>query len=95
MATITIRNKGMSVTSSAAVSILNALLRDGVAINHVCGGKAQCGTCRIQIVEGDTNLNPMNERERIRLAAIGNPPGTRLACQTYAFGDIVIDVPPL
>ena len=95
MATIIIRNKGVSVTSSAAVSILNSLLRDGVAINHVCGGKAQCGTCRIQIIEGDTYLSPMNERERIRFATIGNPPDTRLACQTYAFGDIVIDVPPL
>lgn len=92
MASIKILNTGQVVQASAAISILNTLQREGVAIKHVCGGKAQCGTCRYKIVEGERFLSPMNEREKTRLEALGNPENVRLACQTYAFGDISIEI---
>jgi len=92
MAAIRIANTGETVKTSAAISILNSLLREGAAIRHVCGGKAQCGTCRFKIVEGEKFLSPVTERERIRLKALGNPEKVRLACQTYAFGDITIEI---
>jgi adenylate cyclase len=81
---------------SPAVSILNVLLRNGVAVSHLCGGKAVCGTCRIRILEGVKNLSPMGEAERVRLLH-GRQDGTlpenvRLACQTYARGDVTIQV---
>lgn len=93
MATITVRNLGKTITASPAISILNTLMREGVDIQHVCGGKAECGTCRIRIVEGAHFMSPIGERERVRLAAIGNPPDTRLACQSYIFRDVVIEIP--
>ena len=92
MATIRIKNTGEVVRTSAAISILNSLLREGAAIRHVCGGKAQCGTCRFKIVDGEQYLSPVNEKEQIRLNALGNPDKVRLACQTYAFGDISIEI---
>ncbi len=92
MASIRIANTGEVVQTSAAISILNSLQRAGVSIKHVCGGKAQCGTCRYRIIEGERYLSPVNERERIRLDALGNPEKVRLACQTYAFGDITIEI---
>ena len=92
MASIRIINTGDVVKASAAVSILNTLLREGKSIKHVCGGKAQCGTCRIKVVEGERYLSPVTERERIRLDAFGNPEHVRLACQTHTFGDITIEV---
>lgn len=81
---------------SPAVSILNILLRNGVAVSHLCGGKAVCGTCRIRVLEGEENLSPMREAEKVRLLE-GRKDGTlpehvRLACQTYARGDIKIQV---
>ena len=92
MAEIRIVGSNDVLDGSPAISILNTLSREGVPIQHVCGGKAQCGTCRIRVIEGHKNLSPINERERIRLQAIGNPKDVRLACQTYAFGDITIEI---
>ena len=92
MASIRILNTGKTVKTSAAVSILNTLMREGVAVKHVCGGKAQCGTCRFRIVEGEKYLSPVTDRERVRLEALGGMEKVRLACQTYAFGDITIEI---
>ena len=92
MANIRITNTGEVVETSAAISILNSLQRAGISIRHMCGGKAQCGTCRYKIIEGERYLSPVNERERIRLNALGNPDKVRLACQSYAFGDITIEI---
>lgn len=92
MPNITVRNTGQTIQTTAAVSILNTLLREGVKIKHVCGGKTQCGTCRIRVIEGHQTLSPILERERIRLDALGTPKDVRLACQTHTYGDITIDI---
>ena len=93
MSKITILNTGKSIETSAAISILNTLLRQGVQIQHRCGGKAECGTCRVRIVEGAKTLSPMLERERVRLQAVDAPPDFRLPCQTYTFGEVTIEIP--
>ena len=96
MATITVRStkdlEDSQVDVNPAVSILNTLLRSGISIRHVCGGRALCGTCRVLVVSGAENLSPMkdDERKRLKSSASGK---YRLACQTYAFGDIVISIP--
>ena len=93
MARLTIENTGRVLALSPAISILNTLMREGIPIKHVCGGKAQCGTCRVTILSGAEHLSRIQPREARRLAASGNPEGVRLACQTYAFGDITIRIP--
>jgi ferredoxin len=81
------------VETTPAVSLLNALVREGVRIRHDCGGKALCGTCRVRVVAGEGALSPVGERERTRLEAIGVGQGMRLACQTHAFRDAEIEIP--
>lgn len=93
MPVIRIKNTGDEVEASPAVSVLNNLLRGGVKIAHICGGKAQCGTCRYIVLEGASHISRPQQLERAKLAAIGNPPDTRLACQSYISGDITIRVP--
>ena len=78
-------------------SILNILLRNGFPIATVCGGKAQCGKDLIRIRSGERFFSPRREREaRLleRLAAEGEPAGRdiRLACQSYVYGDVEIEV---
>ena len=80
--------------TSPAVSLLNALVREGVPIRHDCGGKALCGTCKVRVVAGSDGLSPVSERERLRLDAIGAGPEERLACQSYAFRDVELELPP-
>lgn len=92
MAVITLEGSGQTVEAATPVSILNNLLRAGVNIRHVCGGKAQCGTCRITVVKGAEFLTPMRDNERIRLEAVGAGPDDRLACQTHTRGDITIRI---
>jgi adenylate cyclase len=94
VSTITVRGTtDQRVEASAAVSILNNLLRSGVKISHLCGGRAICGTCRIRIIAGMEYLSPMRQDEEQRLAADGvNGPDIRLACQCYTRGDVVIKV---
>jgi len=82
------------LNTSPAVSILNALVREGVKIRHDCGGKALCGTCKVRVVAGAAGLSPVSERERLRLDAIGASPEERLACQSYAFRDVELELPP-
>ena len=93
MPTLTIINDGTVIETSAAVSILNALLRNGTDIQHRCGGKAVCGTCRVRIVDGAKFLSPMRDRENTRLQAVKAPRDFRLACQTFTFGDVTIEIP--
>jgi len=92
LASIYIENSGKRINVSPAISILNNLLREGEPISHVCGGKAQCGTCRIEILEGMNKLSRKTEIEIRKLDALGNPPNVRLACQTYTFGDISVRI---
>ena len=92
MASIFIENSKRRITASAAVSILNNLLREGEPISHVCGGKAQCGTCRIEIIKGADKLSRKTGIEVTRLSALGNPVNVRLACQTYTYGDISVRI---
>lgn len=82
------------VRTGPAVSLLNALAKEGVKIRHDCGGKALCGTCRVRVVSGATGLSPVGERERARLEAVGAGPDERLACQAHAFRDVDIEIPP-
>ncbi len=89
---IMIASTGQKIAASPAVSILNNLLKTDVPILHLCGGKAQCGTCRIRVLEGEHYLRAKTEAEKKRLQAIGNPENVRLACQTYASGDITIEI---
>ena len=91
MAAVFILSKGQSFPITAGISILNTLLRNDVLIKHVCGGKMQCGTCKIRIVEGSKFLSPKKDDEKFRLEAVNAAEDERLACQTFTYGDVVID----
>ena len=93
---VEVEGRKEKIQISPAVSILNTLLQNGIRISHLCGGKAVCGTCRIKILKGEEYLSPMQEAERVRLTSgTGKdepPQHTRLACQTYARGDIKVKI---
>lgn len=92
MAKLRVENDDLVLESSAAISILNTLLREGIPIDHRCGGKAQCGTCRIRIIEGAERLSPIRAREAAKLEKFKEHQNLRLACQTYAAGDVTIEI---
>lgn len=94
MALIHVEGYEDPIEGSPAVSLLNNLLRAGVRISHLCGGKAGCGTCRVRFISGEALASPMGERERARLAGGDGtlPEHVRLACQTHVRGEVSIRV---
>jgi adenylate cyclase len=80
------------VPSNPATSVLVLLQRAAVPIHTVCGGRAQCGRCLIQVLEGEERMNRPGPAETLRLEALGAGPGYRLACQSYVRGDARIRV---
>jgi len=95
MASIRILPGGETFPASPARSILNTLLGAGFPIDTVCGGRAQCGRCLIKVHSGLQFFSPRTPAEEARLSALG-PGGagaeSRLACQSYARGDVEIEV---
>jgi uncharacterized 2Fe-2S/4Fe-4S cluster protein (DUF4445 family) len=84
--------------------ILSAARQLGVDIDSVCGGRAMCGRCQVDIGVGNFAKHGVKS-ERDHLAAItsdemryaekrGLIDGRRLSCQAKLLGDVVIDVPP-
>ena len=83
--------------------VLEAARKLGVYVESVCGGRATCGRCQIEVQEGNfakhkivssldhiSEKGPKEERyEKIR----GLPEGRRLSCSALILGDLVVDVP--
>lgn len=74
--------------ASPARSVLVSAMAAGVRHRHDCGGKAQCGTCRVRVLSG--MASPPDDRELRRLSAAGAGPDERLACQMRPGTDLVL-----
>jgi len=71
-------------------TILEAMLKAKINHTHVCGGNARCSTCRIYIMDGLSDCQPRNEKEKQLAVNLGFPQNIRLACQTRISGNISI-----
>ena len=89
---IRIKGREDPILSSPAVSLLNLLQRNGIPIQTVCGGRAQCGRCLVRILSGSEKMNKKNQREITRLQALNAGENMRLACQSHTRGDIEIEI---
>lgn len=57
-----------------------------------CGGYGQCGTCIVEIIEGQENLSPSTQAENRFLKK--KPANYRLACQTVVNGPVSVVTKP-
>jgi 2Fe-2S ferredoxin len=87
--------KGTELTISAGTSICEALLENGIAIEHACDMSCACTTCHVIVREGLASLNPAEETEEDLLdRAWGLEPNSRLSCQTIlGQKDVVVEIP--
>jgi adenylate cyclase len=69
---------------------LETLRDNGVPHASVCGGRARCTTCRVQVTQGLDALPPPQQQELAALTRIKANEGTRLACQIRPARDISI-----
>ena len=77
-------------------SALALLLREGIEINHSCGGVVGCSTCHIYVHHGlDTSPEPIEEEEDQLDFAPAVQDNSRLACCFVPNGaqDVEIEIP--
>ena len=84
--------------------VLQAARALGVDIDSVCGGRAICGRCQINVGVGEfakhgitsaaDHVSAFSQTEERYDKIRGLTAGRRLSCQTKIMGDLVIDVPP-
>ncbi|NBX04968.1 MAG: ISC system 2Fe-2S type ferredoxin [Betaproteobacteria bacterium] len=86
---------GTSIQASAGTSLCEALLENGIAIEHACDMSCACTTCHVIVREGLASLNAADETEDDLLdRAWGLEPNSRLSCQAIlAQSDVVIEIP--
>ncbi|GAJ95255.1 2Fe-2S iron-sulfur cluster binding domain-containing protein [Agrobacterium rhizogenes] len=81
---------GEIVHAPRGFTVLEASRLGGIPHYSVCGGKGQCSTCRVQIIEGTDNLPPPEGLEQKTLNRIGATLDVRLACQLRPTGNISV-----
>lgn len=81
-------NMGKEYTINCKMNetVLEALRRQGITINALCGGRGNCGKCRILLDE--TGMNEPSYDELTLISEDDNSRGVRLACFTIAERDI-------
>ena len=86
---------GTTIRAARGTSVCEALLDNGIAIEHACEMSCACTTCHVIVREGYKTLNAMDENEEDLLdRAWGLEPDSRLSCQAFlAQTDLVVEIP--
>ena len=83
---------GVGVVERGA-TLLEAANSLDVDVDHYCGGNASCGTCRVEIVDGERSLSRRQEMEEAALRGSARHSHVRLACQTKVLGPVTVRIP--
>ncbi|TDP74845.1 ISC system 2Fe-2S type ferredoxin [Roseateles toxinivorans] len=86
---------GASIKADGGTSICEALLENGIAIEHACDMVCACTTCHVIVREGFNSLGEMDDSEEDLLdRAWGLEPNSRLSCQAIlSQTDVTIEIP--
>ena len=87
--------EGDHIEAPAGTSICEALLENGIAIEHACEMSCACTTCHVVVREGLASLGEVDESEEDLLdRAWGLTPTSRLSCQAIlSNADVTIEIP--
>jgi 2Fe-2S ferredoxin len=87
--------QGDTIDAPRGTSICEALLDNGIPIEHACEMACACTTCHVVVKQGFGSLGEMDEAEEDLLdRAWGLTPTSRLSCQAILSDqDVVIEIP--
>ncbi len=87
--------QGRDIEASPGASICEALLENGIAIEHACEMSCACTTCHVVVREGFASLGEPDESEEDLLdRAWGLEPTSRLSCQAIlARENVTVEIP--
>ena len=87
---ISISYPGRTVRVPRGWSVLEASRGFHLPHASMCGGRARCSTCRVQVAAGEDRCPAAATDERATLDRIGAASDVRLACQLRPSGDIAV-----
>jgi 2Fe-2S ferredoxin len=87
--------EGSEIEAAPGVSICEALLENGIGIEHACEMSCACTTCHVVVRAGFESLGELDESEEDLLdRAWGLEPTSRLSCQAIvARQDVTVQIP--
>jgi 2Fe-2S ferredoxin len=87
--------EGKEIQTLPGNTICEALLDNGINIEHACDMSCACTTCHVIVREGFGSLNEAEETEEDLLdRAWGLEPNSRLSCQSVVGADnLLIEIP--
>ena len=87
--------QGTQIEAPAGTSVCEAMLENGIHIEHACELSCACTTCHIVVREGFKSLGEMDEVEEDLLdRAWGLEPLSRLSCQAIlSQTDVTVEIP--
>ena len=86
---------GAVIEAQTGELVIDALLENGIEIEHACEKSCACTTCHVIVCEGYASLAAADELEEDFLdKAWGLEPTSRLSCQAkVGEADLVIEIP--
>ena len=92
---VTLCPAGAVIEAETGELVIDALLENGIEIEHACEKSCACTTCHVLVREGFDSLNEADELEEDQLdKAWGLEPVSRLSCQAVVGSDdLVIELP--
>ena len=86
---------GRTIEVPAGTTVCDALLDDGVEIEHACGKVGACTTCHVVVRTGFSSLADATDAEEDILdRAWGVEAQSRLSCQAVvADADLTVEIP--
>ena len=86
---------GDEIEAPAGTSICEALVENGIALEHACEMSCACTTCHVVVKQGFDSLGETDEIEDDMLdKAWGLEPESRLGCQAIIDDeDLVVEIP--
>jgi 2Fe-2S ferredoxin len=87
--------EGATLQAPRGTSVCEALLDNGIEIEHACEMSCACTTCHVVVKEGFGSLGEPDEAEEDLLdRAWGLTPTSRLSCQAILSDrDVTIEIP--
>jgi 2Fe-2S ferredoxin len=94
MPKITFLPMNQVIEATAGETILEVAEREGIPLQHACGGFCACTTCHVIVKSSQAEaLSEMEEEEEERLdRASGLTLSSRLGCQAKILADVTVEI---
>jgi uncharacterized 2Fe-2S/4Fe-4S cluster protein (DUF4445 family) len=89
---VTYQPFGKSTRVPPGTTVFSAAHWIGLPIDSTCGGRGTCGKCKVQIVEGSSEITTA-DRKQLRISELDA--GWRLSCQAKVYDETRVNVPEL